>query len=277
MLNGKLDSIYDLTTVSHTYRKGVIAGSVELDQMLERVTALIRGSLGNRDACSVLDVGCGAGGFYGLLANRFGDDIGRIRYTGVDASARQIAFAKEDGKDGGAIFQLADAEALPFADDSFDLVYETRVMEFLQHPLRALAGMLRISRRPLFSIVPTHARECVSLAPFFTPVSVGADGQVAENASLKEIGAEELFVDLLSPTDEAGKFYYAFCKHLRCLISHEALGEFLEGAGCEIVSHEIRDYPQPNISSSEVCSGTVVAGDKLEYLPVRLNLLTLAP
>lgn len=277
MLTAKLNSIYDLATVSQTYRTGVIAGSVELDEMLERVTALIRDRLDNRDACSVLDVGCGAGGFYGLLADQFGDDIGRIRYTGVDASARQIAFAKEDGKDGGAVFQLADAEALPFPDDSFDLVYETRVMEFLQHPLRALAGMLRISRGQLFSIVPTHAAERVSLAPFFTPVSVGADGEVAENASLKEIGAEELFVDLLSPTDEAEKFYYAFCKHLRCLISHQALGEFLENAGCEIVSQETRDYPQPNISSSEVCSGTVIAGDKLEYLPVRLNFLTLAP
>ena len=275
MTVGPLHSVYELKTVAETYRPGSIAGSDQLDELLNRVAALIQGVLSADGSCAVLDVGCGAGGFHSLLANRLGHDMEKVDYTGIDSSAREIAMANETAGGNGGRFLRGDATALEFSDNRFDVVFESRMLEFLERPLLALERMVRVSRNKVFSMVTTHDEELPSLAPFFTPVTVDADGNVAENASLLETGANELFIDLLSPTDDEGKFYYAFCKHVRCLPSHAALAEFLTSHTIDVVTNDIHHFPQPNISSENRVSAPVEAGDKLEYLPVQIHLLTL--
>ena len=64
----------------------------------------------------VLDVGCGRGGTVALLAETFGAIA-----TGVDLSPEAIAFCRITHGH-GTQFEVGDAEHLPFADDSFDVV-----------------------------------------------------------------------------------------------------------------------------------------------------------
>src|SRR4029079_16666010 len=74
----------------------------------------------------VLDVGCGAGTDLARFA-RGGADA-----AGVDISASAIALAKSNFAQQGLAADLreADGEHLPFADDTFDLVYAHGVVQY---------------------------------------------------------------------------------------------------------------------------------------------------
>lgn len=63
---------------------------------------------------AVLDLGCGAGTFLGLAADR------GARPFGLDAAERLVELARE--RVPGADIRVGDLESLPWADDSFDLV-----------------------------------------------------------------------------------------------------------------------------------------------------------
>ncbi|MGL4281145.1 MAG: class I SAM-dependent methyltransferase, partial [Albidovulum sp.] len=64
-----------------------------------------------------LDAGCGNGAFTEVIATRSAP----ARLTGIDPSAGQIAFARRRPGARGASFEVGDAQALPFADATFDM------------------------------------------------------------------------------------------------------------------------------------------------------------
>jgi len=69
-----------------------------------------------RPGLQVLDVGCAAGGFSGVLRELQPD----VQYTGVDISKAMIAEARRSHPDGR--FAVSPAEQLPFRDGAFELV-----------------------------------------------------------------------------------------------------------------------------------------------------------
>lgn len=85
-----------------------------------------------------LDVGCGTGRVCGLWLR----DHAR-NYVGVDISANAVAEARASGLDARVI---EDAASLPFADDSFDAVVCTEVLEHLFAPHRAARELCRVLR-----------------------------------------------------------------------------------------------------------------------------------
>lgn len=89
-----------------------------------------------------LDVGCGTGFFSLLLAEQ------GHRPVGVDVAESMLALAREKTAAAGlnATFRTADAERLPFDDDSFDLVVERHVIWTLPDPASALAEWARVLR-----------------------------------------------------------------------------------------------------------------------------------
>ncbi|MGQ9547843.1 MAG: class I SAM-dependent methyltransferase [Roseiflexus sp.] len=93
--------------------------------------------LGLPKAQTLLEIGVGTGHFARWLASE------GYRITGVDLSAPMIA---EASRRGGIALMRADAEALPFADDSFDGVLLITTLEFLPHPDRALQEAARVTR-----------------------------------------------------------------------------------------------------------------------------------
>jgi ubiquinone/menaquinone biosynthesis C-methylase UbiE len=106
----------------------------------------------------VLEVACGRGGFSRLLASR------GARMFGADFSstALQIARRKITGEQTPRCSQLelaqADAQNLPYADNSFDIIVSCETIEHLPDPAAALKEMARVTRSGgmLFLTTPNY-------------------------------------------------------------------------------------------------------------------------
>ncbi len=90
----------------------------------------------------MLDVGCGAGQI-AIPAARAG-----VRVTGIDLAANLVAQARERAVAAGvdATFDEGDAEALPYADASFDVVVSLIGAMFAPRPDLVAAELLRVCR-----------------------------------------------------------------------------------------------------------------------------------
>jgi tocopherol O-methyltransferase len=94
---------------------------------------------------TVLDVGCGIGGTSLYLAARYQCEVTGITLSSVQAGrARQRAEAA--GFSDHVHFHVADAEAMPFADDSFQLVWSLESGEHMPDKERFLRECLRVLR-----------------------------------------------------------------------------------------------------------------------------------
>jgi SAM-dependent methyltransferase len=89
-----------------------------------------------------LDVGCGTGNLAVELASN--PDFTSIE--AFDLSQAYIAYAKARGADLRINFQTADACAIPFPDDTFDVTLSMLVLAFIPEPQRAVREMVRVTR-----------------------------------------------------------------------------------------------------------------------------------
>ena len=92
-----------------------------------------------RSGARLLDAGCGTGHFSAFFAER------GFKVTGVDISAEMIEVARQNTAL-KADFQRAALTALPFGDESFDVVTAITVMEFIPEREKALQEMIRVLR-----------------------------------------------------------------------------------------------------------------------------------
>jgi len=99
-------------------------------------------AVGGRSALEALDVGCGTGFLSLELAAR------GHRVTGIDFAPEMLALAKDKAASAAAQvrFEHADAENLPFAAASFDLVITRHVLWTLPHPEAAIGEWQRVLR-----------------------------------------------------------------------------------------------------------------------------------
>ncbi|KAB2344534.1 class I SAM-dependent methyltransferase [Actinomadura rudentiformis] len=88
-----------------------------------------------------LDVGCGTGA---LTATALAT-AEPAQITGVDTSAAFLAHARAHIVDKRATFHLADAQALPFPDQHFDVVVSGLALNFVPDPHRAAAELARVT------------------------------------------------------------------------------------------------------------------------------------
>ena len=99
------------------------------------------------DCARVLEVGCGPGHLSIRLARQHGLDV-----TGLDLDpamierARANADRSEDGDERGPSFLVGDVAALPFPDESFDLVVSTMSMHHWADPTAGMAEIDRVLR-----------------------------------------------------------------------------------------------------------------------------------
>ena len=93
----------------------------------------------------LLDVGCGPGTITLDLAARVahGQTVGVDRDAGVVAEAQRLL---ESRSISGVEFRTADAYALGFDDESFDVVHAHQVLQHLTNPVAALVEMRRVLR-----------------------------------------------------------------------------------------------------------------------------------
>jgi ubiquinone/menaquinone biosynthesis C-methylase UbiE len=127
---------------------------------------------------SVLDVGCGEG----IVTRRIARSVGG-RVAGLDVESPRLQAAWQgaaagsegaggaggrvggsdgaggrvgasDGAGPGVEYLVGDAQALPFADDEFDLVSLVEMLQLVEDPGRALAEAARVARRAVIVTVP---------------------------------------------------------------------------------------------------------------------------
>ena len=101
--------------------------------------------LGPVEGKRVLEVACGRGGFAELLSSR------GAQVSGADFSEMALRIASEharrcNGNGNHVDFVQADAEKLPYADGSFDIVISCETIEHLPNPVAALSEMGRVCR-----------------------------------------------------------------------------------------------------------------------------------
>jgi SAM-dependent methyltransferase len=99
----------------------------------------------------LLDCGCGAGRFARMAADR-GASV-----AGIDASEEMIRIAASGLPEGD--FRAGDIEALPWEDDSFDVVAGLSAFQFADDKVRALREARRVSRGSVVVVVPARAPE----------------------------------------------------------------------------------------------------------------------
>lgn len=94
---------------------------------------------GIRDA-RVLDVGCG-GGFLSNALARHGFAV-----TGIDLSEESLKVAQGHDETKTVSYQVADAYALPFPDESFDVVTAMDFLEHVEEPEKVIRELSRVLR-----------------------------------------------------------------------------------------------------------------------------------
>lgn len=121
-------------------------------QILERVTV-------RRDS-RLLDIGCGAGRFCRMAADR------GACVSGIDATPALVEIARERTPDGD--FQVGDMEQLPWPSDSFDVVTGFNSFFIAADTVNALAEARRVARpgAPVAMTVFGRPERCQSTAMF---------------------------------------------------------------------------------------------------------------
>lgn len=110
----------------------------------------------------VLDLGCNTG--YGTVQLA---DVAR-RVVGVDVAERAIDAARQRSGADRVEFRVVDGSALPFTDDSFDVVISFQVLEHIADPKPFLLEIIRILR-PEGVILFTTPNAAIRLDPGMTP------------------------------------------------------------------------------------------------------------
>ncbi|HBA85244.1 MAG TPA: class I SAM-dependent methyltransferase [Verrucomicrobia bacterium] len=117
------------------------------DQAHEFALTWLVGLLGHYNITSILDVGSGTGRVIRKLRNhRVNSSLYVLGIEPVEA-LREQAYKQGIGKD-----ELIDGDAteLKFPDGSFDLVCEFGALHHMRQPDKAIAEMLRVSRKAIF-------------------------------------------------------------------------------------------------------------------------------
>jgi ubiquinone/menaquinone biosynthesis C-methylase UbiE len=90
---------------------------------------------------SVLDIGCGTGSFAALVAKD-----ANYRVSAVDPAKNMIAECGKHAMEAGVKvdFRIASAGRLPFADESFDMVFSNGALHHWQDPVAGLNEIHRV-------------------------------------------------------------------------------------------------------------------------------------
>jgi ubiquinone/menaquinone biosynthesis C-methylase UbiE len=146
-----------LRTEYDTWHQRVFESDKEHEDASSPWYQLVRERIGSVRDLRVLEVACGRGGFVRELA-RAGAQV-----TGCDFSiaALQVGQSKLRPMNGAARASLiqGDAQSLPFASDSFDLIVSCETIEHVPDVRSALSEMWRVARpgAKLFLTTPNYA------------------------------------------------------------------------------------------------------------------------
>lgn len=131
----------------YIYRAGssrlAVEGLIGLRYRLPKYVGLLEQRYAGAGPLDILEIGAGVGEIGGMLAS---GPLRIRRYVATEYSLPAVAHIKQQG------FQCAQvsAEELPFADNSFDLVFCVDVMHHVAHPERMAHEIVRVTREHFF-------------------------------------------------------------------------------------------------------------------------------
>ncbi|MFL5824323.1 MAG: class I SAM-dependent methyltransferase [Solirubrobacteraceae bacterium] len=99
---------------------------------------------------SLLDVGCGEG----TLTESWAERMSPGRVVGIDLEDPGLRLEWDRRRRPNLEFLAASAEALPFAENEFELVAATQALEHVSDPGAVLADMTRVAQRHLLVSAP---------------------------------------------------------------------------------------------------------------------------
>ena len=139
----------DQTTAVDTsnFRKHTADNPIQR-HLIDRFHHLVLGRIGGMSPSSFLDAGCGEGFVTDLVVRQFPG----LPVTAFDHNPESVAVARD--RVPGIIFDVADINALPYADGQFDVTGCFEVLEHLGDPAAALSELARVTRRALVLSVP---------------------------------------------------------------------------------------------------------------------------
>lgn len=276
-----MESPFDIPSVASAYRAVNFRPDEHVAGHFDLVALNLNHLLRSRGAVEVLDVGCGAGGGFRVLSDRLlkGPDVGSLRYTGIDASHRQIEFARGDFLEhDGLKFRQGAADALPFEDAAFDFVFEWRLFQGLADPETALREMWRVSRGLLVATVFTMETDHPGFQPFFTNFETDEKNNLIKGgAELRELNLSELHTGLMGSSDDRPHLHqYIFARLRRRLMSHAALDSIIEESGAAVLYRNVAIRRLDGLVDRAGESGLTDAQDRFEELMPRRQTLVLA-
>lgn len=161
-----------------------------------------------------LDVGCGTG----VLSQTILQLAQPAQIKGIDRSEGFVNFARERIQDSRVWFEVGDAETLTDAPETFDAVVSGLVLNFIPHPERAFAEIMRVTRPGgVVAVYVWDYAERMQLIRHFFDAAIALDSSAAEH-------------------DEGPRF--PICRP-------DALGELFEFSGLRNV--EVRPIEVPTI------------------------------
>ncbi len=142
----------------------------------------------------LLEIGCGAGTNTVYIAKRTGADI-----TAIDLSPDMVETAKSKARKLKNVnFRVADAQKLPFKDNSFDIAISQSVTSFTKDKLKAIKEYKRVLKKGGFLglIEPTwlHSKPPKDLVNYIKNVTDGCSPETEDKWSglMKKAGLKEV-------------------------------------------------------------------------------------
>ena len=210
-MNGNNATRFDFDTIAASYDKWYASPVGKYyDDVEKRAVARILPS--PQKGARLLEVGCGTGHWSEFFAEK-GFDV-----TGVDISPEMIRIARAKNIP-RARFEVANAVALPFDDETFDVAVAITVLEFAKGPVGVLAEMVRCVR--------TGGKVIVGVLNRYSPLAVLRKlrhSPVFENAHLYSRGE---LLKLLSFYGRARVGSVAYVLPWRSMVWASPLFEFL--------------------------------------------------
>jgi ubiquinone/menaquinone biosynthesis C-methylase UbiE len=206
--NGKYNHLYETIGgfYDDTQRFFAAFRGLDVDSYFENYMSLLDVKPGD----SVLETSVGTG----LNLKYLPDGVKR---TGLDLSPEMLANCQANLRrwQMDADLYLGNAERLPFADNSFDVVFNAGAINFFNDRAQAIREMIRVAKPGSMLLVEDETEEYVKSTykniPFTSSFYKGREKPVTVPVDLVPPEMENIHVDMLKD----GKFYaITFCKPL---------------------------------------------------------------
>lgn len=158
---------YDLTEIATNYDRGRDHGPELLTLWMDVLSSYV----GEQKLNTILDLGCGTGRFSEALAIRFAAEV-----VALDPSHKMLEQAMKKKVGQRVRFQHGNAEAIPLADSSVDLVFMSMSFHHFKDPWLAARECGRVLRKGSLAILRGGSRDrissyaCVDFFPASRPI-----------------------------------------------------------------------------------------------------------